>query len=64
MAEIEYAEGVRENTRDPESRALRLRPTPDDVLTKSPNPSIAQQAASAKGDTKNALARWARWCSM
>ena len=38
-------------------------PAAMDVLTKSPKPSIAQTAALSNGDTKNALARCAGWCS-
>ena len=43
---------------------MRLpRPAASEVETKSPNPSIATTAASSNGETKNALARWAGWCS-
>src|SRR5215472_7885139 len=42
---------------------LRPRPTAHEVLTKSPNPSMAQTVASSKGETKNVLARCAGWCS-
>ena len=38
-------------------------PTANDVLTKSPKPSMAQQAAVSNGETKKALARCAGWCS-
>ena len=50
--------------RGPVISNVRAAPRAHDVLTKSPNPSIAQQAASANGETKNALARCAGWCSM
>jgi len=33
------------------------------VLTKSPKPSTDTNAARWNGETRNELARWARWCS-
>ena len=56
--EVEQAERVgEEHVPSTDSREPATRP--HDVLTKSPKPSMAQTAASSKGDTNAALARCA-----